>query len=362
MLRTIGPRSPADRRSRSCGRSSLRGSGWLIAIIVALVGVALNVARLAAFDLSDPAVLLDFAAYYNAAERMLHGASPYAALQLDGSTAAYCRDCFLYPPVFAQLLAPVALVSLESCKVVWIVIAYTAAFVSTWLATGIGGAARTAERAVWCLAAVMLFDVVGSAVWVGNVGTLVGLSVTMVALGGATAGVGAAFGALLKIAPATLVPAAFVADRQSRIALASTFALVVAVSFVLAPQAWFDYPSILREVFADPSGSDVNLALTHSLATWGLGVHRRGHRPGGVSGRGRGLRRRQHLARTAAWRHAGGRSAGDRRHAHHPRHAVVPLSRGALAVRGHGLPRAGAGARGLLLIAAALGGYQSLPR
>jgi len=165
------------------------------------------------------------------------------------------------------------LVPLAAAKVIWLAIGYVAAFASTWLATGIGGAARSLERAIWCLAAVMLFDAVASAAWNGNVGTIIALGVTMVALGGVAAGVGAGLGALLKVAPGTLLPAVFAADRESRTSLMVTLAIVAGSLFLLAPQAWLEYPLVLRNVLAYPSNSEVNLSIGQVASTWGWGPH-----------------------------------------------------------------------------------------
>jgi hypothetical protein len=98
---------------------------------------------------------------------------------------------------------------------------------------------------------------------------MIALGVTMVALGGVAAGVGAGLGALLKVAPGTLLPAVFAADRESRSALMVTLAVVAGSLFLLAPQAWLEYPVVLRNVFADTSGSEVNLAIGQVASTWG---------------------------------------------------------------------------------------------
>ena len=117
----------------------------------------------------------------------------------------------------------------------------------------------------------LLFDAVASAIWVGNVGTLVALSVTLVAMGGVAAGVGGALGTLLKVAPATLLPAVLAAGRESRIALVLTLGVVTGGLFLLAPQAWLEYPRILQGVIVDPSSSDVNLSVSQSVLILGWG-------------------------------------------------------------------------------------------
>jgi hypothetical protein len=240
-----------------------------VASFLVLLGIAVSAARLALFDPADPSVALDFTAYYQAAERVLAGSSPYLYGQMEGSLPAFCGDCYLYPPFFAQLLVPVTLMPLAAAKTTWFVTSYAAAFVSTWLATGIGGAPRTVERAMWCLAAVLLFDVVASATWVGNVGTLIGLSVTMVAMGGAVAGVGATLGTFLKVVPVVLVPAVVASGRRSWMALLATLAIVGGCLVLLAPQSWLDYASVLPNVFAEPADSAQNLAPSRVVSALG---------------------------------------------------------------------------------------------
>ncbi len=187
----------------------------IVATSLALLGVAVNLMRLTMFD-SGEGWAFDFAAYYHAAERMLAGTSPYTAAQLASPVVEYCFDCYKYPPFVAQILTPLTLMQLEAAKVIWLAIGYAAAFASTWLATGIGGANKSLERAIWCLAAVTLFEPVSSAVWNGNVGTIVALGVTMVAMGGVAAGVGAGVVTLLKVVPVTLLPAVLASSRETR--------------------------------------------------------------------------------------------------------------------------------------------------
>jgi len=239
-------------------------------MLLALLGAALNVKLLTLFE-PDVAVALDFDAYYFAAERVVAGSSLYMTVQQANPGSAYCGGCYLYPPFLAQVLAPITLVSLGTAKVIWIVFGYVVAFSSIWLATGIGGAARSLERAIWCLAAVLLAEAATSAIWVGNVGTIVALSVTMVALGGMAAGIGAGLGVLLKVAPGTLLPAALVGERESRFALVASLGIVAGSSFLIAPGAWLDYPGVLWNVFATSSAAEGNLAIGEVASQWGWG-------------------------------------------------------------------------------------------
>ncbi len=242
----------------------------LVATILVLFGVAWNLLRLSMFESSE-SWGLDFGAYYHAAERMLAGSSPYATMQVASPAVAYCFDCYLYPPFFAQSLAPMTLVPLEAAKVIWLAIGYAAVFASTWLATGIGGATKSLERAIWCLAAVLLFEPVSHAVWNGNIGTIVALGVTAVAMGGTRAGVGAGVISLLKVAPGTLLPAVLASSRESRRALLVTLTAITGTLFLLAPRAWLEYPLVLANLFTDPARSDGDLALGYAVSEAGWG-------------------------------------------------------------------------------------------
>ncbi len=107
------------------------------------------------------------------------------------------------------------------------------------------------------------------AAWQGNVGTIVSLTSVLVAGGGAFAGVGAAFGFLLKVVPGALMPAAFVHGRASRLALILSTAAIVAVGFLLAPSAWLDYPPVLLNMLAGGVEHTRNFALDQLVTAAG---------------------------------------------------------------------------------------------
>ena len=217
-----------------------------------------------------PPWLYDFAAYYDAADRMLRGGSPYMSAQLAGPVDAVCNGCYLYPPFLAQVVSPLAVLPIEAAKATWFVLMTVAALASTWLATGIGGARRSVERAAWCVVATTLFVPIFHANYYGNVGSLVALSATLVAMGGAAAGFGAAFGALVKVVPGALVPAALVADRRSRWTLILTLGMFGAISFLLAPAAWLEYLTVFGHMLSGSTEYEFNLALANAAVYSGL--------------------------------------------------------------------------------------------
>lgn len=187
----------------------------------------------------------DFFAYLAAAGQVLEGSSPYTAEQLDVVGAAVCLECFLYPPLLAQLLAPLTLLPSSAAELAWYGVQFVAMYAAMWMATGLGGARRGLERAMWCLVAMLLFLPVFSSFWYGNVSTVVALAAVLVAAGGTVAGLGASAAALLKASPATLVPVAFLADRKARRSVVFCMVVVLGVSFLFAPNAWLEYPRVL---------------------------------------------------------------------------------------------------------------------
>lgn len=246
-------------------RARLAVAGLLIAFAVFVFAVV------EFFVLTDDANWLwDFGSYYVAVERMLESDALYLPLQLDGPFHAICEDCYLYPPPFAQLLVPVTAIPLGLAKAIWFVVMLTAAWLSVWLALDIGGAPRTRERAAWSLVAVAYFGPTIHAVWNGNVGTILGLLVVLVALGGTVAGVSAALATLLKVSPGPLLFVALAAGRRSAVATLVTLATVVAVSFVLSPDEWLEYPTVLLNMMLGEGDHHANLALAEVAARSGV--------------------------------------------------------------------------------------------
>jgi hypothetical protein len=81
-----------------------------------------------------------------------------------------------------------------------------------------------------------------------------------VAVGRVAGGLGAAIGTLLKGVPVTLLPVAIVSDRRARWTALGGLAVGIALSFVLAPQAWLDYPSVLVHMAQGSTDYASNLA------------------------------------------------------------------------------------------------------
>ena len=215
----------------------------------------------------------DFGAYYAAAERTLAGVSPYLPTQLSEPVDAVCSGCYLYPPFLAQILAPLTVLPPATASVLWWVSQVMMALTAVWLATGLGGARRSLERFLWCLVAVLWFAPLYDALRLGNVTATVALGATLVACGGAATGAGAAIATLIKVVPATLVPAAVFAGRAALLTFVGTAATILAISTVLAPQAWLDYGRVLPNMLAGSVDYSWNFAPANMVSQAAFGEH-----------------------------------------------------------------------------------------
>ena len=157
-----------------------------------------------------------------------------------------------------------------AAKAIWFPLMMAVAWLSVWLATSIGGARRTLESAAWSFVAIGFYLPVFDAAWNGNVGTILGLLVVLVALGGTVAGVSAGLATLLKVSPGPLVLVALVAGRRSAISVIVTLLAVAGVSFALAPEMWFEYPRVLLNMVAGEGDYASNVAPVQVASRLGL--------------------------------------------------------------------------------------------
>jgi hypothetical protein len=214
---------------------------------------------------------IDFADYYVAAQRLAAGQSPYAPEMLAGPVPAQGQDRYRYPPLFAQALVPLSGLPMTTAALVWLVIQAVAVLTAVWVAGSAGGLAVTRERFVWSAVAATYFLPVFHTLWMGNVSGIVALAVALVAAGGTIGAVAALAATLLKLVPITLVPAALIPlSRRQVVSVTTGFVLVVAVSVLLAPQAWSDYLRVLPNLLAGSADYPTNLAPAGVATTLGL--------------------------------------------------------------------------------------------
>lgn len=237
-------------------------------LIVAVVILGLTLARQAA----DPngQFGIDFGDYRAASQRLASGQSPYAPEMLQGPVGAQGVDRYRYPPPFAQALLLLLVLPAGTAAVAWLVVQLVAAYGAVWLATGMAGARRSVERALWCGVAVACFLPVFDTLWKGNVSAVLALQAVLIAAGGALGGASLATAALLKVSPAVLTPLAFAGDRRCLIASLGAASLIGGTSFLLAPAAWADYVRVLPNLLAGDSAQASNLSPWAMLLTLGI--------------------------------------------------------------------------------------------
>ena len=239
----------------------------VIAAALTLVGSWVN---LRYYEAANGPWLFDFEAYLLAANHFVGTGTPYAAPMLEAPVDAVCDGCYLYPPQLAQALILLTYIPPVVAKLVWFLAIEAAAVASIWLATGIGGAQRSLERLLWSIAATLWFTPVFHANYFGNVGSIVALMVTLVAMGGVAAGIASGLGLFLKVSPGALVPAAVTQGWQSRRAVAATIAAVMVISLIASPQAWLDYATVLPNMLRGATAYPFNLAPANSASEAGL--------------------------------------------------------------------------------------------
>jgi hypothetical protein len=202
---------------------------------------------------------IDFIVYYQAANDVASGNSPYAAAMFTGPVAAQGELLYKYAPVFAQALVPLTALSFPIATAAWLVIQGAAVFAGTWLAARLGGVPRSVEAFCWCGAATTLFLPNFDTLWKGNVSGILAFMTALALAGGASGGLGVAASVLVKTTPIVMLPAAFVAGRRVLAGLAVGAAAVV-VSFVLAPAAWTDFLRVIPNLVSGRVDFPTNLA------------------------------------------------------------------------------------------------------
>ena len=269
--------TPADvwaRLGRQPGFRTLASSRFrrVIGLLLLVAGLVYLAILLAAVTPAGGFEIDFVAGYRRASLDLLEGRSPYLPAQLNGPFPAHGRyGWYLYPPVFAQVLTPLALLPAAVGAILWLLIQALMLFVATWVAASAAGARRSLDRVLWTGVALTFFMPVHEVLWTGNVGGPLALSVGALLLARAgdpgrdsrralIAGVLAAAAAVIKLAPLAWLPASLRAGGAlARGSLLGLAALVVP-SLVLVPQAWLDYVRVLLNLVTGDARYANNLA------------------------------------------------------------------------------------------------------
>lgn len=195
----------------------------------------------------------DFLAYHQAIERVTTGASLYDM----SFTVAGGFGLFFYPPPFAVLVLPLALLSPLAATWVWIALSLAAFLV--------GVAILPVSRSVrwWIVLLAGLSFPFVHAVKLGQVGPILFLAFAIgwrgiddpVRLGGS-----AAVGAAIKLQPGLVLVWALLTRRFRAVAIGIVVLVVLAAgaTILAGPGAWFDFVTLLRAV-SDPIATERNV-------------------------------------------------------------------------------------------------------
>jgi Glycosyltransferase family 87 len=165
---------------------------------------------------------IDVLAYWTAGRNLLAGNQVYGILE--GELAAY-----VYPPIFAQLVAPFSALPLD-------------VFVWAWRALELGclrvavGSWRNAGLAI------LFWPPAIAELDAGNVHLIIAAAVAMTIRGDARALIPAA---ITKFASLAAVPSAIRLDRHGALTGVGVALGACTISFLLAPQLWLDYQAFI---------------------------------------------------------------------------------------------------------------------
>jgi hypothetical protein len=225
---------------------------------------------------------IDFvAAYRRASLDLMAGRSPYYAEQVSQAFPASGRyGWYMYPPAFAQVLTPLALLPSSVASVFWLLLQAAMLFAAAWIAGTAGGARHSLDRVLWTSVALLFFLPVHEVLWTGNMGGPLALSVAALLASRRSGGgerrpgmlAAALAGALavFKLFPFAWLPAAFRAGGGLRRGTLLGVGGVLGASILLAPNAWLEYVKVLPNLLnGDPHYTN-NLAP--AIVAYNLGL------------------------------------------------------------------------------------------
>jgi hypothetical protein len=214
----------------------------------------------------------DLFAYTSAADRLAATGSPYYPDLLLGPIVSGDNVLigYFYPPVLAQLFLPLRAIPHLALAVGWSTAQAICLLILLPLVSA-GRQALTLNRGLVAIGFGLAFYPLQFAIFSGNVSgwLAIGVAVSLVA-GRRVGGTVAAVATSVKLLPLPMFVAALT-DRRSRPGAAIPLAVVVAVSLVLAPQAWADFMKVLPNTLQiGMAESRTNLSPAHALLEFGL--------------------------------------------------------------------------------------------
>jgi len=227
----------------TAGRSAVEGPVARVAFALALAGALAWAALIVVSSSANGTLGFDYRAYDLAVDRLLAGQSMYdASAQGTGSFGL-----FFYPPPFALLILPFALLPTELGVGAWTIALVAASVAAIWLLP-----VSIRVRWIVLLLAALSWPLV-YAIKLGQVGPMLLL---LFAIGWRwmdrpwPLGVAAGLGTVIKLQPALLIGWAVVTGRRraALIGIGVVAVLALLATIVAGPQSWLDEASLLGRV------------------------------------------------------------------------------------------------------------------
>lgn len=233
---------------------------------LAVIGVVVLIAVVAAWNNESRGWAYDFYPYYEGAQRLLADGSPYQPATLDGPFSPGPKGLYLYSPILAALFVPLTSLGEAGAIVAWAAL-HLLALVAICALMPVPRNLRLAMFGIAALSAPVLYDIN-----LGNVSLFVTLSAVLVwrwldrPLGGV------ALAAALLVRPTMAVIAGWWLLRGLWRPVAwavGTFMAIAAISLVwLRPDVWLEWLTVLRNV-SNVTGVEANVDLGSAVLLLG---------------------------------------------------------------------------------------------
>jgi glycosyl transferase family 87 len=242
--------------------------GTLI-LLLFLPGVYLTVADLAPAPHQE-----DFGAYYVAARAVSRGESPYdaqAAARLAAAAGIQHHSPYIYPPLLALLLRPIAAVPYAVAAPVWFVLSAAALFAALRLLRPV---VQLPWRIYgWLCAAAFFLPPVHHTLQHGQITHFLLLLIVAGAVGGTRAGAWVGIAAALKVFPATLAAVYALSGRIAALfTMVASGAIVTLAGALAEPSATADFvrrvgPQLALEQRLAPNNQSVDAVMARLFET-----------------------------------------------------------------------------------------------
>lgn len=224
----------------------------LLLLLVAIAGYYLVWSATQWVTLTPTALRFDFVNYFGGAQAAAHGTDIYAAFKRGWGSEAWVV-AYIYPPFFAELLAPLTPLGLVAAARIWLLAVHAAFFVALVLLIRINPELSRAGRRLFLVAAIGFMPVYLNLKF-QQVATLwlLLLALTLWAALRRRDGIGGlalAMSASLKVGPVFFIPLLARVDRR-RMAVLGAGILVgmTVITMLLAPGSWQFFTVVLPRI------------------------------------------------------------------------------------------------------------------